>query len=293
MRHIGLKTLRSREYVHCFIWYLIADKHGRYGYIFLKAILNDAHISAIGDSGFDILNIPVENLDDRTFNFRMKGLNVDFMSFAALSLASHDVEVLLDPNVLQSLSNRVFSTFFQHFVAENVTKDNGSNGFQPLNATLPWDLGPILPPGSGEYPREGTAWSYQDKNTSMMTNKTAPAILHTKIVRLNMAPTAFVLCVVMLCFLVGTTVVLHSSHRHYFKALPRDVDNLASVLGFVYGSPALLKWAEENRGKSETQGGRQQDQDSNNELITKLGWFDGSRWGIEIVNPDPKPDQQT
>lgn len=128
----------SREYEHCFTLYLVVDKNCSYGYRFLKAILNAAHLRSITSPIVEVSSDPFEDLDDRTFNFRMKGLNVDFMSYAALSLTSHDVEALLDPKILQSLSNRVFSTFFQHFVAENVTKDSGSNGFQPLNATLPW-----------------------------------------------------------------------------------------------------------------------------------------------------------
>jgi hypothetical protein len=32
-----------------------------------------------------------------------------------------------------------------------------------------------------------------------------------------------------------------------FKVLPRDVDSLASVLGFVYGSPKLLQWVAETK----------------------------------------------
>lgn len=71
------------------------------------------------------------------------------------------------------------------------------------------------------------------------------------------------------------------------------MNNLASVLGFVYGSPALLKWVEKNREKFGTQVRRQKDEDSKNESITKMGWFDGSRWGIEVVKPDPEPDQRT
>lgn len=239
----------------------------------------------------DLLNSNFEDTGDRLFNFRMKGLNVDFMSFAALSLASRDVEALLDPYTLQSLSSRVFSTFFQHFVTENITLDSGSYGFQPLNTTLPWDLNPILDPEGG-----GKAWSYQDQNTSLVTNKTAAAILHTEIEQLNMSPAAVILCIVMLSLLAATTVLLQTRYRDCFKALPRDVDTLASVLGFVYGSPKLLRWVGENREKSEAYGqaqGNQDSKDSKDRIITRMGWFDGSRWGIEIVDLDSEPDQQT
>lgn len=269
----------------------MADGKGSYGYIFLKAILTAAHIKTISTGPAELMNRQLEDTDDRLFNFRMTGLNVDFMSYAALSLASRDVEALLDPSTLESLSNRVFSTFFQHFVAENITLDSGSYGFQPLNATVPWDLTPILDPGN-----ETKAWSYQDKNTSLVTNKTATAILHTEIEQLNMAPTAVILCIVMLSLLTATTVLLQTRYRDCFKALPRDVDTLASVLGFVYGSPKLLKWVGENREKSEAYGQAQENKDSKDskdKTMTRMGWFDGSRWGIEIIDKDPEPDQQT
>jgi hypothetical protein len=71
------------------------------------------------------------------------------MSHAALSLANNDVEALLDPNML------------------SITAGSGSFGFQPINAFLPWDLGAIL--DTTNY----YCSSYQDQNSSQITNRTA------------------------------------------------------------------------------------------------------------------------
>jgi hypothetical protein len=171
---------------------------------------------------------PDEQLNDRTFNLCMQGLNVDFMSYAALSLANNDVGALLDPNMLSTISARVFSTLFQHFVANSITAESGSFG-AILNTTNYY--------GS----------SYQDRNGSQITNRTVSAVLHTRVEQLDMPLTAVCLCPSTLVFLVAITTWVYAWHRQYFKVLPRDVDSLVSVLGFVYGSPKLLQWVAENK----------------------------------------------
>jgi hypothetical protein len=221
-----------------------------------------------------------EQLNDRTFNFRMQGLNVDFMSYAALSLANSDVEALLDPSTLSTISARVFSTFFQHFVTNSITAESGSFGFQPINASLPWDLGSIL--NTSTYYETGS--SYQDQNSSQITNRTVSVVLHTRIEQLDMSLTAVCLCLSILAFLVVTTIWVYARHRQYFKALPRDVDSLASVLGFVYGSPKLLQWVAEN--KDDPNWGERRRTAGQGEVMARMGSFDGSRWGIELVDAD-------
>lgn len=225
-----------------------------------------------------------EPLNDRTVNLRMQGLNVDFMSYAALSLANNDVEALLDPNTLSTISARVFSTFFQHFVTNSITAESGSFGFQPINASLPWDLGPILNT-SNHYK---TVSSYQDQNSSQIMNRTVSAVLHTRIEKLDMSLTAVCLCLSILVFLVVTTIWVYARHRLYFKVLPRDVDSLASVLGFVYGSPELLQWVAEN--KDDPNWGERRRMAGQGEVMARMGWFDGSRWGIELVDADLRPE---
>lgn len=195
------------------------------------------------------------------------------MSYSALALQNNDVEALLDPDTLFKTSNRVFSTFFQHFVADNVTAESGSYGFQPINAVVPGDLGPILnDTGTG-------LAAYQDRNNTHHLSSTVEATLHIQIEQLHMSPTAVYLCFAILAFLAGTTVWVYIRHRRYFRALPRDVDSIASVLGFVYASPKLLQWVEEH--KHEEDWGLKKGE---KEVMASMRWFDGEHWGIELLD---------
>ena len=253
----------------------------RYGWLFLQSLLTAASTADIGSNGPTGLHSgSIENLYDRTFNFRMTGLNADFMSYSSLALQSNNIDALLDPSILFSTSNRVFSTFFQHFVADNVTAESGSYGFQPIAAVVPWDLGPIL---ADTILQNGSdvllPQSYQDHNDTRHLSSTINATLHLRIEQLHMSPTAVTLCLSILAFLAATTIWVYTRHRRYFKALPRDVDSLASVLGFVYASPKLLQWVAEHRHERDwglTKG--------RGEVMAQMGWFDGARWGIELLD---------
>lgn len=54
----------------------------------------------------------------RSFNFQVRGLNLDFMSFAMLALANNSKEALLDPQTFMNLANTTFGTFFKHYASE-------------------------------------------------------------------------------------------------------------------------------------------------------------------------------
>ena len=226
------------------------------------------------DEGGSYLTYPVENLYDRTFNFRQTGLNADFMSYSALALQDNDIEALLDAQILYETSNHVFGTFFQHFVGDNVSMESGSYGFQKIDAAVPWDLGPAYGLDGGEVLAD-----HQDLNDTHHLSGTIDAVLHIRIEQLHMSPTAVYLCLSILAFLAATTIWVYTKHRQYFKALPRDVDNLASVLAFVYASPKLLRWVEEH--KHEKHWGLR---NNSAEPMVRMGWFDGGHWGIELLD---------
>ena len=257
-----------------------ADVGLRYGWLFLQALLTAADPVDAGASGFDgTLTTAPQDATVRTFNFMMSGVNMDFMSYSAYSLVEKDPLALLDPERLYAVSNQVFSTFFQHFVADNVTVDGGSYGFQPINATLPAGLGPVVN-GNNE-----TTAAYQDHNTSNHLSATINARVQIGIEELHMSPTAVYICLFVLVFLAVTTIWIYTRHQQYFKALPRDVDSLASVLGFVYGSPRLLKWVEEHKDKKDwgvKKGVR--------EPVARMGSFGSSRWGIELLEKTESDD---
>lgn len=262
--------------------YVTTNITSRYGWLFLAALLSSAAAETYGKLGPDDLDAkyPDEQLNDRTFNLCMQGLNVDFMSYAALSSANDDVEALLDPNMLSTISARVFSTFFQHFVTNSITAESGSFGFQPINDSLPWDLGAIL--NITNY----YGSSYQDRNCSQITNRTC--------LRFCTQKSNNWICHLLQYVCVYLGIPCDDCHmgvrmaQAIFEVLPRDVDSLASVLGFVYGSPKLLQWVAENKDNPNWgERGRMAGQE---EVMARMGWFDGSRWGIELVDADLRPE---
>jgi len=219
----------------------------------------------------------LENPLDKTFNIRQTGLNTDFMSYAALALQDNNIDALLDPETLFSTSNKVFATFFQHFAGNNISFEQGSYGFQPVGATLPWDLPLILGGTPGPQPPPG----YQDRNATHHLSTTVDALIQVEIQQLHMSPAAVYLCLAILSILLTITGWVYTRHRQYFKALPRDVDSLASILGFVHASPKLLKWVEEH--KYEKDWGLSKTKKGEADVMASMGWFDGDHWGIELL----------
>ena len=181
-----------------------------------------------------------EDMTDKTFNFRLRGLNLNYMSYAMYSLAKRNSAALLDLSTLQTLSNIVFSTFFQHYASNNITVGEGGRTFQPIAATLPVGL-PLIVNNNDDKPS-----SYQDTITPSYANRTIQAVVHINVEQLVMFPAAVFLCLAILVFLAVTTILVYFPYATYFKALPRDVETLVSVLAFVYDSPRLREWIIQN-----------------------------------------------
>lgn len=152
------------------------------------------------------------------------------MSYAMLALANNSKDALLDTNTLIEFANTTFGAFFKHFVSENVTTAFGGQAYQPIGSQLPANLRPA----------NDTNNTTQDALPYNVT-----VTLHVPVAQLVMAPAAVFLCLDLLVFLLLTTIVIYTSHRQNFKALPRDVDTLASALAFVYASDRLLEWVRE------------------------------------------------
>jgi hypothetical protein len=79
------------------------------------------------------------------FSFIQADLYSDPYSYASLALANYSRESLLDAGKLTSISQRVFSTFFQWFVSSKSGYTGDYWAYQKLNASLPNDLdfGPL------------------------------------------------------------------------------------------------------------------------------------------------------
>ena len=230
-----------------------------------------------------------ENLEDRAFNFRYPGLNVDFMSYCMLQLVDNDKDALLNSETLIEVANKAFGVFFKHFASENVTSMLGGHIYQPIGEKLPWSLGSamkreILPP----YQRGAS--STQDN--SIPTERFTNATLSVPVEQLVMSPIAVFLCISILVFLFFTIIIIYTANRTQLKALPRDVDTLASTLAFVHGSEKLLDWA---RDLPETQPWYRLSMHPaalETRLMARLGQFVDSkgkeRWGIELIEPEPE-----
>lgn len=228
----------------------------------------------------------------RSFNFQVRGLNLDFMSFAMLALANNSKEALLDPQTFMDLANTTFGTFFKHYSSENVTRLSGGHTYEPVGEKLPWAIGPVL-----NETNRTTHSTYQGAfATENQTAPISPTIVATysiPVQQLVMSPIAVYLCLSILALLVLTTIIMYSSNRSHFKALPRDVDTLASTLAFVHGSDRLLDWAQDSavtkpwyklRSRQDVQAREQ-----SKRLMAQMGPFkdqDGNEaWGIELVKP--------
>jgi hypothetical protein len=79
------------------------------------------------------------------FSFIQADLYSDPYSYASLALANYSRESLLDAGKLTSISQRVFSTFFQWFVSSKSGYTGDYWAYQKLNDSLPKDLdfGPL------------------------------------------------------------------------------------------------------------------------------------------------------
>lgn len=243
-----------------------------YGYVFLDALLNAANVRKVG---YEFQNsIGIQNEEDHAFNFRIRGLNVDFMSYSMLSLVNNDKSALLNAKTLMEKANIAFGVFFKHYASGNVTKTDGSFAFQPIGAALPSTLGAptSLNTGGKNY----------NNSQAVDLDRTTPILVHVPVDTLVMSPLAVFICLAVLTFLAITTVIIFAFHSSRFKELPRDVDTLASVLGFVYGSERLLEWAREKK-----ESGNWSDNGIGGQLMARMGPFENAdgikRWGVEIV----------
>ncbi|KAI4719200.1 hypothetical protein E4T48_04508 [Aureobasidium sp. EXF-10727] len=129
------------------------------------------------------------------------------------------------------------------------------------------------------------------QNNTTLVSRTATAVLHIPVEQLVMSKTAVYLCISLLAFLISVVAVIYTFNRDRVKALPRDVDTLASTLAYVHNSERLLHWVQQESpvalpwyraffsGNPNPDGGN---------LMARLGPFvspDGQqRWGIELVD---------
>jgi hypothetical protein len=203
------------------------------------------------------------------------GLNLDFMLYAVYARAGFNATALLDPVLLASASQKVFSTFFQHFVNSNLSRESGGYVYQPRGTKLkinsPMDDMPIqyMPDGS-------IAPKFEDivRNTSATTK----AELSTQVEVLQMNLVAFWIATSILIWLIITIILLGSVQRKYYGGMMRNIECVADVLVLIAGSERLLEVIREKGFDTIVK---------EDKMLTRMGWFrdaDGTmRWRIDLV----------
>jgi hypothetical protein len=221
-----------------------------------------------------------EDLPDRSFNFRIAGLNADFMTYSMLALANNSKHALLDAETFMESANQTFGIFFKHFVSDHITSDSGGGAYQPVGEKLPWSLGSVL--------------DADNQGALGLENHTAPSspfvnvTFHIPVEQLVMSSVSVYLCLSLLAFLLIVTAVTYVVNYGRMKELPRNVDTLASTLAFVHGSEKLLAWT---ATASKTQPWYKALFSNNSDTPqpkARIGHFTSSdgveRWGIELVD---------
>lgn len=223
-----------------------------------------------------------EDLDDQAFNIRdiEKGLNLDFMTCSMYMKAKQDPTTLTNVSALEDFAQETFSTLFQHFVSSNVSLMTGSWAYQPINATLPAELGAVDTYVNKDH-RENANYSIPHSQT----NRTATIQVSTPIEVLEVNAAAVWLSTAIILWLIVTTIIVGALQRRYLRNLNRNIDCLGDVLVLVAGSDRLLRLVNE-RGPSGLDGEKG--------TLTKLGWFEDERgqqrWGVEVVEGPREPN---
>lgn len=268
-----------------------------YGVLFMTALLGAASITNFEVMGHSAVEgISSENLRDQAFNMRGPGLNVDYMSYAMLSLANGSHGALLDPVVLERTAQRTFEVMFQHFVHGDLDMESGGNVYQSPSESLPVDIdGPTTTattkaPGrrqedSGIRPAVDDATA-ATASTAANISDTVRVDVRSEVEILRMSTTAAIVCMSILAYLIVTSVILVTATRRYNKLLPVEINSVADVAVLVAGSGRLLELARQ-RGLRHNRKLK-----SEPESLAKLGWFNGAngelRWGIELVDTNNK-----
>ncbi|KAF7595836.1 hypothetical protein BBP40_004648 [Aspergillus hancockii] len=221
-----------------------------------------------------------EDTGDSTFNIRdeVNGLNLDFMSYSMYSMVGEDPTALRDLTVFACLASKAFTTFFQHLASNNTSMETGSWAYQPINASLPWDLTPAVT--DARLVEDAPLADQQDViHPISHTNRTGIVQVAKRIELLRMNAVAVWLSVAILAWLIIAMVIVTVFHRQYLRRLIRDVECLGDVLVLTAGSENLVHVIQESEA------GRVAESEKAH-LSARLGWFqddDGKlKWRRDI-----------
>jgi hypothetical protein len=249
----------------------------------MKTITNAACLGMVGKTDMDqrgFADPTTDYIRDRVYNMRDNdtGLNVDFMSYAAYADAGLDPTALLDARILAEKSQKVFSTFFQHFVSSNLSNENGNWVLQPIGQQL--EINPPMEFIPTQYaPGGSVAPNFEDfvRNTSQTVTVTISS--HVEMLRMNTV--AFWIATSILIWILITIAIFASVQRKYYGGMMRNVECIADALVLIAGSERLLTAIKEHGIDTIMK---------EDKLLTRLGWFrdpDGTmRWRIDVVDDE-------
>ncbi|KAI1330021.1 hypothetical protein F5Y16DRAFT_408896 [Xylariaceae sp. FL0255] len=238
-------------------WYVnITASHG---VLFLAGLLGAADIDNFGGNAEDVdPTRDIEELQEQTFNFREPGLNVDFMTYAMLSLVNFDYDSLQNATILEQTAQTTFSTMYQHFVNHNLSLIDGGYAYQQVGATLPY-IGQRNP-------------DQYSKRSTNATNSSNPVTTLSVSMPVDVS---------ILAYLIITCGVLAIASRRYNRLRYGPVDNIADTAVLVASSERFLELAKYFTARSAK---------IDDSLLAKLGWFEDAdgrrRWGVELVNAE-------
>lgn len=247
-----------------------------YGIYFMQAMLRASRLVSLDTGGVGHGYTGSEQLSDNTFNIRNNrtGLNLDFMSYAMYIRAKRDSVALLDADVLREHTEKVFTTFFQHYVSSQLSLEEGGWAYQPIGANLDGVGAKIINPDMKFQNRTSKA---PVARPAQNTQRELTATATERVEVLHMNSIAFIVCVVLLGWLIMTTLVVVAIVRWHIRNLPRNIQSIADVVVLVAGSDKLLALVRE----------KGVDGLKNQRIKTRLGPFRDSegnmRWGIEVI----------
>ena len=218
---------------------------------------------------------------DRVYNMRdnRTGLNVDFMSYASYAQANYDPTALLDPEILLNKSQKIFSAFFQHFVNNDISQENGSWAYQSIDSEL--EIAPPLKGMPASFLPNGEVAPRFEDIPQRNTSRTAVGTLSTRIEVLRMNLVAFWISTSILAWLTVTLIVFIALQRRYLGGMMRNVECIADVLILISSSERLMGVIKEKGIDTILE---------DDQILTRLGWFkdpDGTmKWRIELTEDE-------
>ncbi|TGJ83738.1 hypothetical protein E0Z10_g5028 [Xylaria hypoxylon] len=238
-----------------------------HGVLFVTGLLGAADMRNFGGLAVDISPADtIEDTQEQTFNFRQPGLNVDYMTYAMLSLVDFDHQQLLDAAVLERTAQHTFSTMYQHFVNNEVSLTTGGYAYQPLGEKLPDDIGQRHPKSKREMSPANTTG-----REDIMLQVSRPVEL------LKISKPAAWICLVILAYLIVSCGTLAIVSRQYNRMLSGPINSIADTAVLVAGSTKLLELAKLQSTS---------DIKKDSRIHAKLGWFNDAegrkRWGVEL-----------